>query len=590
MLEGTQRRLSAIVSADVVGYSRLMGLDEAGTLRRLNALRSEHSDPLIAKHGGRIVKTTGDGLLLEFPSVVAAVECCVAVQQGLAARDEDTGEDAIRFRIGIHLGDVIVEDDDIFGDGVNIAARLQEIGDPGGVTISSNAHDSVEGRVEATFSDGGVQALKNIARPVRVWRWTPDQQPSTTTAAANSDRTLALPDKPSIAVLPFDNMSGDTEQEYFSDGITEDIITALSKFGWFFVTARNSTFSYKGRSVDIKQIGLELGVRYVLEGSVRKAGNRVRVTAQLIDALSGNHLWAERYDREITDVFALQDEITETVTATIAPQLLVAENERVKRKPPESMEAWELVMRFQPLFWRMNADDLAEAHKLLQQAIARDPDYALAHALLGFSHIWSAWMGWAENARDEIPKAEPAVRRALELDDQEPWAHLAMCAVHGYARRHEETIREVNRAIELNPNFSFAYAWLGAMLGYAGKYEEANQAIDQAYRISPKDPFNTMLPGMRSIGLFTAARDREALENMEETLRVRPDWVGGWRIFTISAAYLGDLDEARHGLAEVKRLQPNISLAWAREFSPWVRQQDRDRYVEGFRLAGLESN
>lgn len=355
-----------------------------------------------------------------------------------------------------------------------------------------------------------------------------------------------------------------------------------------FVTARNSTFTYKGTAIDVKQVGRELGVRYVLEGSVRKAGDRVRVTVQLIDTATGNHLWAERYDRQITDVFALQDEITETVTATIAPQLLVAENERVKLKPPESMEAWERVMRFQPLFWRMNLPDLAEAQSLLRSAIEHDPDYGQAHALLGFSHIWLAWMGWGESPRLEISKAEPLALRALELDDQEPWAYLAMSAVHGYGRRHEEAMRDLQRALDINPNFSFAYAWLGVLLGHAGRVDEANDAIDQAYRISPKDPFNTMLPGTRAIALFTAARDEEALEYVAETMRARPDWVGMWRLYTICSAQLGRLDDARRGLAEVKRLQPTISMNWAETHSPWVRAQDRARYVEAFRLAGLE--
>ena len=380
MSEGTQRKLTAIVSADVVGYSRLMGRDEAGTLRRLNAHRSELIDELIEKRGGRIVQTTGDGLLLEFPSVVAAVECCVAVQKGMAERNADAGDEAIRFRIGVHLGDVIVEGDDIFGDGVNIAARLQEIGEAGGVVISSNAHDSVEGRVEAEFHDGGDQELKNISRPVRVWRWSIDTRPKPTVA----DAPLQLPDKPSIAVPPFANMSGDAEQEYFSDGMTEDIITNLSRMHWLFVIARNSTFTFKGQAVDIRRVAAELGVRYVLEGSVRKAGNRVRITAQSIDAGTSNHIWAERYDRELTDIFAVQDEIAEQVAGAIEPAILAAEGLRASSRSRSDLDAWDFVIHGLSLFWQMTQEDSENAIEHLRMATEEYPKYGPAHSMLAF--------------------------------------------------------------------------------------------------------------------------------------------------------------------------------------------------------------
>ncbi len=399
---------------------------------------------------------------------------------------------------------------------------------------------------------------------------------------------LDLPDKPSIAVLPFDNMSGDPEQEYFADGIAEDIITGLSRMRWFFVSARNSSFTYKGGTVDIKTVARELGVRYVLEGSVRKAGNRARITVQLIDAATGNHLWAERYDRELTDVFAVQDEITETVVATIEPQLYVAESERAKRKAPESLDAWDMSMRAMPHLWRMTGPDIVRAQELLQAAIGRDPNYAQAHGLLAFAYIQHVWMGWGEDPTRLLPEAETAARRAFALDDQDPWAHLVMGAVHGYARRHEDAVDELRKALMLNPNFSLAYAWLGIVMGYAGKVEQAIEALDQAYRISPRDPNNAWYPVFRSIGLFTAKRHAEARDLARETIKARPDMVGAWRILTITTAHLGELDEARRALAETKRLQPTISLAWARKYGPWVRPQDLERYVEGFRLAGLE--
>lgn len=578
MIEGRNRRLSAVLMADIVGYTKLVEQDTDGTVAAWSAARAEVIDPEIAKRAGRIVKFTGDGFLAEFANVQDAVECAISMQAGLA-------DSPLDFRMGVNLGDVVDDGTDIHGEGVNIAARIEALAEPGGISISGMVFDSVRNRIDVEFEDLGAHEVKHVSAPIRVYRFPTG---TSTTSDKAPPETFAPLDKPSIAVLPFNNMSGDPEQEFFSDGISEDIITALSKFGWFFVTARNSTFSYKGASTDIKQIGVELGVRYVMEGSVRKAGKRIRVTAQLIDATTGNHLWAERYDREIEDIFDLQDEITETVSATIAPQLMAAENERVKRKRPENMEAWELVMRFQPLFWRMNGADLTEAQDLLRGAIERDPEYGLAHALLGFSYVWGAWMGWGNDPRHQLPLAEPTARRALELDNQEPWAHLAMSTANGYARRHDEAIADTQRALVLNPNLSFAYTWLGVMFGYAGRVEEADQALDRALRISPRDPINAMLPVFRAIGYFTAARDDEVRALTQETIKVRPDMLGAWRLYTISSALLGDLEDAKRGLEETKRLQPTISLDWAEKYSPWVRPQDRERYLEAFRIAGLE--
>lgn len=582
-----ERRLAAIMATDVVGYSRLIRVDEEGTLAALQALRADLIDPKIAEHHGRIVKLMGDGMLAEFPSVVDAVRAALETQEAVSEHNSSLPEgERIEFRVGINLGDVVIDGDDIQGDGVNVAARLEGLAQPGGVCISGSVHEQVRDRLDESFVDLGYQDVKNIDRPVRVWQWMPTA--SATIDPADAGESLPLPDKPSIAVLPFDNMSGDPEQEYFSDGIAEDIITALSKFGWFFVTARNSTFSYKGTSTDIKQVGQELGVRYVLEGSVRKAGPRVRVTTQLIDATTGNHLWAERYDREIDDVFAIQDEITETVAGTIAPQILAAESERVKRKPPDSMQAWELVMRAIPLIWRLNESDNIRAQHLLQDAIERAPDYAEAHALLGFAYIFRTWMIWGEDPRSLLPKAEAAVQRALELDDKEPWAYFGMSAFHAYGRRHDEAIVNIRKALDLNPNFSLAYAWLGFVLGYAGKVDEAGEALDRAYRISPRDPFNAWLPGFRGIGMFTAGRYAEACELALETLNVRPDMAGTWRLYTVCTAHLGKLEEAKRGLKELKRLNADTSLEYLEKYNTWARPEDRARYVQGFRLAGLE--
>src|SRR5215208_5804807 len=375
--ERTQRRLAAILAADVVGFSRLMEADESGTMAALKVRRKDVLDPLVAKHQGRIFKTTGDGLLIEFASAVNAVQCAVELQQGMAVANSGKPEDRhIVLRIGVNLGDVMVEGSDLYGEGVNIAARLETIAEPGGILVSSTAHDHVRTKVKVGFKHMGVQALKNIAQPVRAYRVT--GTPTIEIAAPKS-----VSDKPSIAVLPFINMSGDPEQEYFSDGLTEDVITELSRFKNLLVIARNSSFTFKGQAVDVRKVASDLGVRYVLEGSVRKAGDRVRVTGQLIDATHGNHLWAERYDREIADIFELQDEITSRVIDSVSPQILLAEAARVRRKAPQSIEAWDLVMQALPYMWRMTTEDHSRAQDLLLEALAQDPEYAHAYALLG---------------------------------------------------------------------------------------------------------------------------------------------------------------------------------------------------------------
>jgi adenylate cyclase len=359
MSEGTQRRLAAIVSADVVGYSRLMGVDEAGTHERLQALFADLVQPKIIEHRGRVVKLMGDGLLAEFPSVIDAVNWALEVQAKVAELDNETAADErIEYRVGVNLGDIIVDGDDIFGDGVNVAARLQEIAQTGGVCISDKVHIEVRGKIGVEFTDGGAQAVKNITEPVHVWRWSPNQQATAMPVVAGQAKPLPLPDKPSIAVLPFDNMSGDPEQEYFADGIAEDIITALSRFHAFLVIARNSTFTYKGRAVNVGDVGRELGVRYVVEGSIRKAGNRVRVTAQLIEAAGGNHIWAERYDRDLEDIFALQDEITETIVGAVEQEIGSVERTRATQKRPDSLEAWELLQRGLHHVWQMDRNGL----------------------------------------------------------------------------------------------------------------------------------------------------------------------------------------------------------------------------------------
>jgi len=478
--EETVRKLAAIFAADVEGYSRLMGQDEIGTLRRLTACRAI-LDERVAAYRGRIFGSAGDSVVADFASAVDAVQCAVAVQEafakGSAARP--AGEQ-MRFRIGVHVGDVLVQGDNLFGDGVNIASRLEALAEPGGICISGMVRDQIGTKLPLAFTDLGEQQVKNITQPIRAYRVRGE---SSTPAVMASP---PLPDKPSIAVLPFQNLSGDPEQEYFADGMVEEITTALSKVRWFLVIARNSTFAYKGRAVDVRQVARELGVRYVLEGSVRKAGNRVRISGQLIDAATGNHVWAERYDRELANIFAVHDEITERVVAAIEPQLYAAEHFRSQRKPPESLDAWECVIRALSSVGQGTRVGDMEAEGLCRRAIAIAPGYGQAHSLL-------AWALMRRPARlggdigSVLPEAMPESRAALGLDERDPWAHLSHGLVLWRTRRHNEAERAFRRALELNPNFALAHACLGLPLAVRGELKEAIRTAQHALLLSPND-------------------------------------------------------------------------------------------------------
>ncbi len=584
MSESTVRRLAAIVSADVVGYSRLMGEDEGGTLNALRAHRTDLIDPLIAEHGGRIVKTMGDGLLLEFPSVVEAVACTIAMQQGMAERNADVaGDYAIRFRIGIHLGDVIVEGNDIFGDGVNIAARLQEIGEAGGITISGTAHDNIVGSIDASFIDTGDQELKNITRPVRVWQWSNAGEAATTTSG---EEPFALPDKPSIAVLPFDNMSGDAEQEYFSDGITEDIITNLSRIHWLFVIARNSSFVYRGRAVDVRQVSEELGVRYILEGSVRKAANKVRITAQLIDAQTSAHLWAERYDRDLTDIFAVQDEITEDVAGAIEPAILAAEGLRARSRSEHDLDAWDMVMQAVSAFWHMTRDDNAKAIALLEAATKKYPQYGPAHSMLAFALLFASHMGWTDFASVR-ERAGKLAQKAYDLDDQDAWAHIALGYMHAMNRNIDEAISKYTKAIDLSPNFAAAYGWRAFAKAHAGLSEQAIADANLALRLSPKDPHNVIF--IASIGLahYLADRYAEAERCALECTRLRPGFISAYRLQCAALARRDQITKAQAVLEQLRELQPDICGSVLRRTLPYSSPEILEKFVGGLSMAGL---
>ena len=579
-----QRRLAAIVSADVAGYSRLMGRDESGTLAALKAIRQEVVDPAIARHGGRIVKTTGDGLLLEFPSVVNAVRCAVEVQTAMADRSTSMADDRrIAFRMGINIGDIIVEGDDIFGDGVNVAARLQEIAALGGICISSRVHEDVRDRLDIAFDEGGLQTLKNIARPVQVWRWRPDAALPKPTPTA-----LALPDKPSIAVLPFQNMSGDPEQEYFADGMVEDIITALSRFKSLFVIARNSSFTYKGKAVDIKRVGRELGVKYVLEGSVRKAAGRVRITGQLIDATSGGHLWADRFDGALEDVFDLQDRITAAVAGQLPLRIEQAEIERVRTRPTADPGAYDSFLHGLRGLHRSTRASVEEALKHFYRAIELDPGFAEPYAWASIAYTRRKQGQWMADPRVECEEGVRLGRIGAEL---RPDSSLTV-GVAGFALAF--LIGEVaagidfeDRAIALNPNDALCWHGSGWVRCYNGDHDLAIDHFGRAERLSPLDPQASQFHLGKCLAHFCAGRYETAAELARGVMQRHPDLLPAYTHFARSAAMAGNLSEARAAMARALRLNPDLRLSTISTSSIMQRAKDRLHLIEGFRLAGM---
>jgi adenylate cyclase len=599
MSDRVERRLAAILAADVAGYSRLMGADEEGTLERLKALRRELLDPKITEHHGRIVKTTGDGLLVEFASVVDAVRCAVEVQQAMPERHTSVAvDDRIELRVGINLGDVIVEGDDLYGDGVNIAARIEALADAGGVFVSNTVHDHVRDRLPFVFEDLGEQQVKNIARPVRVYRvglWSVAPTPTTSSPASRGGSgrgqagegrlaALPLPDKPSIAVLPFANMSGDLEQEYFADGVVEEIITALSRIRWLFVIARNSSFTYKGEAVDVKRVGRELGVRYVLEGSVRRGGNRVRVTAQLIDAFTGAHIWAERYDRDLTDIFAVQDEITASVAGIIEPALVAAEQERVLRKPPDRLDAWEAYQRG---MWHFNKYG-AEANKIAQdffrQAIALDSDFAPGHHGLAFALFFEFWL-YSARSTEALDVARAEARLAVTLDDRDAIAHSVLASLtQGLSGDWGSSIAEALAALALNPNSASVLAILGGTLMTGGNAREGIDRLRQALRASPNDPLAWLWLYMVGCCQFQLRDFEAALQTHHEVRRLRAQHAMAHLYIAASLAYLGRRDEARQAF-ELVTTRFSDTLARNNICPPWWRPENHAQLIEGLRLA-----
>ena len=577
------RRLAAVLIADVVGFSALVGADEEGTLTALKAIRADIVDREVSRCEGRVVKSTGDGVLVEFSSAINALTCALAIQQGMAVRNSEPRETRpIMLRIGINVGDIVIDGDDIMGDGVNVAARLEAMADPGGVVISRAVHEQVQGRGDVVFEDLGEQSLKNIARPVRAFR-----AALATTAQPPVNRvSLALPDRPSIAVLPFENMGGEAAKAYFADGIAEDIITGLSQLRWLFVIARNSSFTYLGRHVDVRQVGRELGVRYVLEGSVRWVGNRVRVTAQLIEAATGTHIWAERYDRQPDDVFAIQDEITSSVIGCIQPELLSAEHGRVTLTPPQNLDAWENFVRAMFLYSQHTDASTREALGFLDNAITLDATYARAHGLMALCLGWRAFQGW-EDRPTAFARGMIAVDRAVACDARDPWAYVAQGMIISADRDNAAAIAAVERAIAVSPNFAFAHALLGCMHVMGGRPEQGIAAIDIGVRLSPRDTFADEYFLYYAFAHFQAGRYAMAAAEAQRAIQLRPGHPVLYVMAGASFGLSGQVAQAQAMIAKVRELVPTMRARDMEEHFSYCLREDRERLARGLVAGGM---
>jgi adenylate cyclase len=581
----TERRLAAIFAADVEGYSRLMGADEVETLQALTQRRAI-LDGLISDHRGRIANTAGDSVLAEFGSAVDAVQCAVEAQAALAEANAGLSLDRhINFRIGVHVGDVMVRGGDLFGDGVNIAARLQTLASAGGTCISGAAHDQVRKILPFAFADLGAQQVKNIEEPVRAFAVN-TKGASAVVGALNASMPLALPDKPSIAVLPFQNMSGDPEQEYFADGMVEEIITALSRVGWFFVIARNSSFAYKGKHVDVRQVGRELGVRYVLEGSIRKSGNRVRITGQLIEAANGNHVWADKFEGSLDDVFELQDRITETVVAAIEPSLQGAEIRRSSTKPTGSLDAYDLYLRAISHRYALTRESLDEAIRLLERAIVLDPDYAFAKALVASTHTVRGIQSWA--TAEDIVRGQQLAHEALISSQDDPTTiALAAHAMAWLGREHDIALAAMDRAIRLNPNSAQILMLSGHLRTWVSDADSAVDHLSRAIRLNPVDPeIGYSLGGLANALLIKGDYDK-ALEVARRTARETPRWMGAWRSLVVASVKTERLQEAQEAVRHMLLLAPNHSISQSRRALRFRDERVCDMIVDALRKAGL---
>jgi adenylate cyclase len=584
-----ERRLAAILAADVVGYSRLMGEDEAGTLERLKSLRRELVQPKITERKGRIVKLMGDGLLAEFPSVVEAVQCAVGIQKSMIGRETDLPDERrIRLRIGVNLGDIIVEGSDIYGDGVNVTARLEGLASPDGICVSGTVFDHVRSKVGLDFTDLGEQQVKNIDQPVQVYRIVLDSESDASEAAKTSAEgasELELPDKPSIAVLPFTNMSGDPEQEYLSDGISEDIITALSKIPKLFVTARNSTFTYKGRAVDLKLVGREQGVHYVLEGSVRRGGDRLRITAQLIDASTGNHIWAQRYDRVVQDVFALQDEITREVTSALQVELTDGEQARLWASGTQNFEAWEFVIQVPELIYSHRKDHILMGRRLAEQALLLDKNYAAAWTMLGVSHWEEAFNGWSENPETSLNLAIDAAAVSQSIDDSNPDTYALLTWIHLSLREYDRAYDLAQQAMLLGPNNSFVLGVASDVAMFCNRPHDMIMLLNKAMRLCPIYP--AWYPSSLGWAYLLMDRREDAIASAQISCDIDPDYPFNYMVLAIAFAELEREQEAHTAVENLLRNDPNYTLRTFSEFQPFRDAEVLNRHIEGLRKAGL---
>jgi TolB-like protein len=560
----TERKLAAIFSADVVGYSRLMAEDEDSTVRTLTEYR-DAIERLVGDHRGRVVDFTGDNLLADFPSATEAVSCAVQTQEVLKVRNDTLPPDhRMEFRIGVHVGEVRIEGKRLYGDGVNIAARLEGLANPGGICISDMVHKQVRNKLELVYDDLGQQEVKNIPEPVHVYRirLTPEESNADETLPGMEDLTVpGFAGRPAIAVLPFDNLSGDPEQTYFSDGIAEDLITRLSSWRWFPVIARNSTFVYKGKTVDIRRVSRELGARYVVEGSVRKVGDRVRISAQLIDATTGHHVWAERYDRELKDIFALQDEITEAIAAAMNPELLQFETERTVRREPSNLDAWECAHRGWWHLFQRTEDRNAKARSFYEEAIRLDPQFVWAHYGLAVTHLNDLLDGVAESPDRSVAEIVKAARTCIALDDKDPFGHVALGLAYSLTGQRAEMLAALRLAVQLNPSLASGYRWLGLYLAMVGESDEAIAALERGMRLSPQDPqMWHFLFGM-ALAYSAAGRSEDGVRWAQRSLQRRPSSVGAYALLAVNLTRLDRLEEARMAGREILRLNPAFSLA-----------------------------
>jgi adenylate cyclase len=589
MDERVERRLVAVLAADVAGYSRLMGADEEGTLAQLKACRKALFDPKIAEHRGRIVKTTGDGMLVEFASAVDAARCAVELQRSMAEQNTEVPQvKRMEFRIGIHVGDIIIDENDIFGDGVNIAARLEGIAEAGGICMSEDTYRQVRGKVEIIFDDLGPQTLKNIAEPVRAWRvQRGGQRPTMALPGSPADQApaLALPDKPSIAVLPFQNMSGDPEQEYLADGMTEDIITLLSQTRDFIVIARSSTAALKTKSIDVTNIGQQLGVRYILEGSVRKAGNKIRVNAQLVEARTANRIWANHFDRELVDLFAVQDDVASGIVGALHPQLLTAEAQAYRRQPPSSLDAWGLVARGMMALISFKEENLTTAADLASRAIAIAPEFGLSYGLRAFALGYRAYMQWGGDWRADAKQASADIKRALSEQGDDPTVLFLAGGASWFMGRVLSGVGLLERAIQLNPNLAMARALLS--LGYASLDRPIDGLIqvNAAFRLSPRDPMACQFFAAQTLCNFVAGDFLTAIASAERGLHINANSIDNHLYMAASLAKLGESARAARQVQLALRITPKITLEviarGARDAPGWA------KYHAALRHAGL---